>query len=136
MIIKEDSQLYKGIFWVKDPDDIEGSLLPFQIPCDMNGFPLDDFSDFNSKSGTSYNHEKTWRDLPNEVTNNNPYNYYPRGRIEISNGRAIIYCSPYLASKDLIDMLKREFNLTAHNGITSINLVADGSNHYKCYLDE
>lgn len=134
MVIKEDSQLYKGIFWIKDLEDIDNNELYFQVPCDTYG-NIDSNIELNSKSGKSFNHEKTWSKLSSKYTDNQPYNYYPRGRVEISNGVATIYCSPYICTDELKKWITSKYNLNSHNGIKKIKLVADGSNHYKCYLD-
>ena len=135
MIIKEDSQLYKGIFWINDLEDIYNNKLYFQVPCDAFG-EIDSDIELNSKSGKSFNHENTWKKLSYKETNGEVYNYYPRGRVEIANGKAIIYCSPYICTDELKNWIIQKYNLTKHNGINSVRLVADGSNHYKCYLDK
>lgn len=132
--MKESSELSKGIFWVKDIDNIEDSIIYFDIPCDTNGNATTDFIS-NAKSGTTYNHENTWKTLSSKTTEGRPYNYFPRGRVEIANNKATIYCSPHIYSEELKKVLIHLFNLNNHNGIKSIRMVADGSNHYKCYLD-
>ena len=90
-----DIPLSKGVFWVLSGsyslDD--WSLLAFDIPCDSYGNISDSPElDLNSKKGNSYNHKKLW---DSEVKGNNnyrpynkkEYNYYPRGRVEISNNK-------------------------------------------------
>lgn len=133
-LLKESSELAKGIFWVKDTDNIEDSIIYFDIPCDTNGNATTDFIS-NAKSRTTYNHENTWKTLSNKITEGKPYNYFPRGRVEIANNKATIYCSPYIYGEKLKKVLIYLFNLNNHNGIKSIRMIADGSNHYKCYLD-
>lgn len=134
-ILKENRDLSKGIFWVKDIDDIENSILCFSVDCDKNGEVLSTNS-LTSKSGISFNHKVTWSMLPSSITENKPFNYFPRGRVEIAHGKATVYCSKHIAFDELIDVCKEEFNLTFANGISKVRLVIDGSNHYKCYLDE
>ena len=34
--------------------------------------------------------------FPHYITKNKPYNYYPRGRVEIKNGKVSIYMNPVL----------------------------------------
>lgn len=134
-ILKESKDLSKGIFWVKDCDDIDNSFIYFDVPCDVTGNPTA-IDALNAKSGKTYNHELTWKTLNRNITDNKPFNYFPRGRVEIAHGKATIYCNPLIATEQLVDVCKNKFNLNTFNGIKSIRLVADGSEHYKCYLDE
>lgn len=135
MKILESHELSKGIFWVKDVSNIEDTGIFLDIPCTSDGTPFDT-SELNAKTGTTYNHERTWPMLSNEITDGKPYNYYPRGRVEIANGKATIFANPNIANQQLIDWCTDKFNLTAANGIKKIRLIVDGSEHYKCYLDE
>lgn len=138
MLIKEDSTLYKGIFWITDVDDVESSELYFQIPCDSNGEIDSDFQispQLSSKNTANYNHKNLWNSLSSKTTHNLPFNHYPRGRVEIHNGIATIYCSPYIATDELKTWIINKFNLTSHNGIKKVRMIADGSEHYHCYLD-
>lgn len=136
MRLRGGRDLCKGIFWVKDVDDIYGTGLFFPINCDINGEVQNDLDyNFSSNNGRTYNHEKLWKKLSPKITDNKKFDYYPRGRVEINRGKAIIYCSPYIACDELKDWCIDKFNLTAFNGIKSIRIVSDGSSHYKCFLD-
>ena len=66
--------------------------------------------------------------------NNVCYDYYPRGRVEISRGIVTVYHSPHIPQDELKQWLIDKFNLTTHNGIKKIKMIADGSEHYS-YLD-
>lgn len=129
----ESSQLYKGIFWIKDVDNPTTDLF-FQIPSDVYGNT--DEEGLTAKSGLTHNHEKVWKSLNIKLTDGKAFNYYPRGRVEISNCKANIYLNPILCTDRIKELLIKEFNLTSHNGIKKISFKADGSDHYKCYLDE
>lgn len=140
MILKEDRQLYRGIFWITDIDDYWNSKLYFQIPCNSNG-DIDDMNfqiqpTMSSTGSNNYNHERVWKTLSKKETNNNPFNYYPRGRVEIFNSIAKVFHSPYLNQEELKRWVIDKFNLNKVNGIKKIKMIADGSNHYRCYLDE
>lgn len=131
-------QLYRGIFWIKDIDDLYNTNVCFQIPCDSNGDIDPDFeisTTMSSTNTTNYNHQRVWNTLDKKYTNNKAYNYYPRGRIEIHNGIATIYASPYIDRNDIISWTTDKFNLTNHNGIKKVRFIADGSEHYKCHFD-
>ena len=137
--LDEDSNLYRGIFWITDIDNIEASDLYFQIPCNSNGDIDNDFhisNNMSSKGTDNYNHKNVWNSLLNKITKGKPFDYYPRGRVEISNGKATIYHSPHIPQDELRRQLINKFNLTTHNGIKKVRLIADGSTHYRCYLDD
>lgn len=133
--LNEDSQLYSGIFWITDVDDIGSTDLYFQIPVDSYGNVEGDTFVLNAKSGTTFNHEKTWENLPSRLTRNKEYNYYPRGRVMIANGKATIWCNPNICTEELKNWCIRAFHLIRHNGIKRIDVKPDYSEHYQCYLD-
>lgn len=134
--LNENKSLQKGIFWIVDLDNIDNnSKYCFTIDSDINGNPLCDPELLNSKNGETYNHEKTWNQLDKKYTFNKKYNYFPRGRVEINRGKATIYLNPNINTDEVIDFIIDNFHLTERNGITNIKIVSDGSDHYKCYLD-
>lgn len=140
MILTEDVQLYRGIFWITDVDNITSSNLYFTIPCDAFGC-IDDpefhIQDSMSSTGSdNYNHQRVWNSLERRYTKGKPFNYYPRGRVEISNGIAKVFHSPRIPQDELRQFVIDKFNLTQHNGIKKIKMIADGSDHYRCYLDD
>ena len=60
--------LYSGIFWTVDTDNVSSNNdYCFTIPCDISGNPVS-FEGLNAKSGTTYNHELTWKTLPPKLT--------------------------------------------------------------------
>ena len=115
--IKSSKELSRGIFW-----DVNGELLAFPFVEDnLTGI---------AKSGNTYNHKKLWPFVKPKGCNK-PYNYYPRGRVEINNkGKVIIYMNPNV-SESLLSEIKIEFGI-----ITEPRVIYDNSNHYKCYLDD
>lgn len=79
---------FKGIFWIKP----NGELLVLKVKCDSFGNLLQVIPpDMLSKSGGNFNHKNAWNALPKSITDNKEYNYFPRGRAEIRNGKAIIF---------------------------------------------
>lgn len=109
--------LSRGVFWI-----IDGKLFAFPYS--------DKYSSGRAKSGLTYNHERLWKEV-NPKGSTVPYNYYPRGRVEInSKGKAIIYVSPHIDKHD-IEAIKQEFGIREEPKIHY-----DYSNHYKCYLDD
>ena len=135
-----EQNLCSGIFWVicESGDLADHMLLHFAIPCDKDGNPVDELViPLNSKSGNSYNHKKLWE---SEVKNNpahKPYNrraysYYPRGRVEIANNRAVIYLNPNTNTPDIIAEIHSAFGLSGR-GLKTIRVIVDNSAHYKCH---
>ena len=136
-------QLSRGIFWIVSGnyDLSDWTFIMFKIPCEPCGNSSGDLPlGMNSKNGLTYNHKKTWAE---SVRNNNvffPYNkkeydWYPRGRVEISNNKAVVFTNPNIGGNEFIDKIKSEFGLSSCN-ITDVNVIMDGSSHYKCYLDK
>ena len=137
MLLNEDLELYKGIFWIVDLENLDNNKnYCFKIPSDVYGNPIDDNLDLNAKSGSTYNHKLVWDRLSRKLTNGKPYNSYPRGRIEIHNGVAKIFLNGNINREDVIDFLISEFNIIPHNEIKNIRVIEDNSHHYLCYLDD
>ena len=117
---------FKGIFWIK-PDS---ELLVIRVKCDPLGNLLDEIPpDMLSKSGGNFNHKNAWSALPKSVTANKEYNFYPRGRAEIRNGKAIIFTN-YITD-ELEQKIIDAFYLTAEGGIRQVIFKFDNSSHYK-----
>ncbi|MBQ2642894.1 MAG: hypothetical protein IJF94_03740 [Eubacterium sp.] len=133
---ERNQTLTKGIFWIKDTDDFtDNVVLTILVDAQGNVQNVGNL-DLNSKKKDNYNHKLTWEKLEKKDTNNKPFDYYPRGRVEIKNGKAIIYASPYICGDELIEWCVEMFGLNRYNGISDVNCKADNSEHYKCYLDE
>ena len=77
-ILVEDINLYKGIFWIVNMDNVDSNKnYCFKIPCTSDGSSFDIDSEFGiAKSGDTYNHKSTWGKLPCSLTHKKPYNYY------------------------------------------------------------
>ena len=70
--------------------------------------------------------------LPKDVTQGKAFDYYPRGRVELRQGRAYLFLSPLLCREEVVLQVKDAFGLDQ----LPVLLKADGSRHYRCYLDE
>ena len=107
----------RGVFWV-----VDGELLA--VPYD------DDATVGVAKSGDNYNHRLIW-DYVKPRRCNKPFDYYPRGRVEISNkGKPVIYMNPNIG-EEYIPKIRECFSLDEEPRIHY-----DGSNHYKCFKDK
>jgi len=111
---KENEHGKRGIFWI-----VDGELLAF--PFDEND------TEGIAKSGNTYNHKLLWE---SKKPNNKPFDYYPRGRVDInSKGEAVIYMNPNIG-EEFIPKIKAAFGITSEPVIKY-----DNSENYKCYLD-
>lgn len=106
----------KGVFWI-----VEGELKAFIYSGDIIGV---------AKSGSTYNHKKLWQSRKPDGCDK-PYNYYPRGRVDVSNkGAPVIWLNPNI-EEDRISEINSAFGLKGE-----VTVKYDHSEHYKCYLDD
>ena len=111
----------RGVFWVID-DELMDDYIVAEIFVERASVGL-------SKSGTNYNHKLLWEHVKPPGCNK-PYNYYPRGRVEISNkGKPVIYMNKNIG-EDAVERILKIFDISEHPKIHY-----DGSEHYKCHLD-
>jgi len=138
----EPIKLFSGIFWLitEDSELSDYQLLMFGIPCDGRG-GLTETPEVqpNSRSGKSYNHKTTWEmevagKQAHEPYSGKPYDYYPRGRVEISNRCAVIFLNPCINQPTITEEIKLKFGLGSHE-ISKIRIVEDGSFHNQCFLN-
>lgn len=115
--------MYKGIFWLLD-----GELLTIKVQCDGDGTPLEAAA-FGAKSGENFNHRAEWARLPKSVTAGLPFDYWPRGRVEIKKGRATVFLHPSLNREPVLRQIRDTFRL---DGAIPVRVVSDGSAHYRC----
>lgn len=121
--------LFKGIFWYVPG---EHKLIAIKVKCDNKGLAQEPIN-YSSKSGENFNHKTEWSKLPKSITKNYPYNYYPRSRIEIRNGKATIFFNPVLNRFDIHELIAEKFGLNG-SGVM-VREVADGSKHYEYLVD-
>ena len=82
-----------------------------------------------AKSGDNYNHRLLW-EYVKPWKCNKPYDYYPRGRVEISNkGKPIIYMNRNIG-EEYVPLIMERFGLSE---VSKIHY--DGSEHYKSHFD-
>lgn len=110
-----DFPMRRGVFWL-----IGDTLL---------AFPFDgSITKGIAKSGNTYNHRLLWEAVRPDK---HPWNYYPRGRVEINpKGIPIIYMSPHISQEHLAE-IRRIFGLHISPVIR-----IDTSLHYHCFLDD
>ena len=115
--------MYKGIFWLKNEE-----IVTVKVRCDGEGNALEDCI-YSSKSGENFNHKAEWAKLPRAVTEGRNYNYYPRGRVEVKNQKAVVWLSPALLTEETVNAVRQAFALNEEE--TPVAVKADNSNHYR-----
>lgn len=135
LILKMEIKMNKGIFWVCKDENGFLNLLTVKVLCDKDGTALRPII-YSAKSGNNFNHKLEWEKFDRKTTGNHPYNYYPRGRVEIKDGKITIYLNPILNRKDIIEMILTEFHLTEPDVINRVNIKSDGSFHYQYKMEE
>lgn len=111
------SEFSPGVFWITD----DGLL----------AFPFNENPELGkAKSGKTNNHKKVWEAIMG--TKGKPYNYYPRGRVDIDNrGFPKIFANPNIDMDKWLPEIKSAFGIAG-----DATVVIDNSAHYKCHLDE
>ena len=118
----------KGIFWCANFDTEHPELITVSIACDKNGNAKEPVQ-FSSKSGNSFNHRIEWGRIDRKITKGQSFNYYPRGRVEIKNGKATVFLNPILNKEYIVSKVIDEFSLRTEE-LNSVRIKSDGSNHY------
>ena len=132
------NRVFKGIFWITDLENVRNKPIYVQVSCDCCGTVLETYhipEVWASKGGNELNHEKVWKTLMKSQTHGHPYNYYPRGRVEIGIRVAKVYHSCVIPQDQLKSWVIDMFDLTPENGIEEVKMIADGSDHYKHLID-
>lgn len=127
----------KGIFWcyVLCPadDKQENKLLTVMVDCDISGKTLENV-EFSSKSGENFNHKSEWEKQYIKINGNKPFDYYPRGRVEIKNGKIRIFANPVIiADEEAKALIIKTFELEENKN--DIAWISDNTKHYR-YADD
>ena len=134
---------YQGIFWftcsfVGEEERCnfsETELLAVAVPCgEGREEALPEGCVFNSRKGDAFTHRKTWAMLTEKRRDLRRYdwNYFPRGRVEIRRGKAVIFMNPCILScENFQEKLVERFHLEG----VKMRIAADCSWHYHCHGD-
>ena len=119
----------KGIFWCTNFDAECPKLIAVSVACDKNGDAKEPVQ-FSSKSGNNFNHRPEWERLDRSITAGRPFNHYPRGRVEIKNGKATVFLNPAINKECIVRRIMDAFELMTGE-LNCINIKSDGSSHYR-----
>ena len=108
--------MQRGVFWLIEDEILAAAYDP------TNRYGI-------AKSGENYNHKLLW-DYVKPPKCSKPFDYYPRGRVEIDNkGRPIIYLNRNIGDT-YIPIIREKF------GIEEIPRIHyDESTHYRSNVD-
>jgi NAD-dependent DNA ligase len=115
--------MYKGIFWCYvscfDDDLYAHTVLPVRVKCDINGKETENV-EYSSKSGENFNHEIEWEKLAetSRKYRNKPFDFYPRGRVEIKNGKVRIFANPIIIEDDEAKALIEKYGGKASGSVS------------------
>ena len=104
----------KGPFWLICGIDSNGNIAAEKLIT---------YSVFQTQVTPS--HKDVWEDCKGSIKK--PWNYYPRGRVEIRNSKAVVYANPLCFE---YAGLISELRVAYHLGNLTISLKADNSTHY------
>ena len=113
-VIKEDDSYYQGAFWIigNSMDDIINKnkfhLCCHKILSNYDGSMIDKI-----ESKRSLSHERLWNSKYKVIENSDkPFNYYPRGRVGISNGIAYINIINDCDTTNIINHIIDEYKIS------------------------
>lgn len=150
----------KGIFWCYRKSGWSGETQycvynKIIVYCDADGNALEElyYSDkfesriirpkapaYSSKSGENFNHKIEWEKIIccTEEDKHNlklPFNYYPRGRIEVKRGKVKIFAGSAVVSNDNYrEAICQAFFYKCNR--KDITWIADDSSHYSYVSEE
>lgn len=81
----------------------------------------------------SNNHRRFWETLPHSLTCGMPYNYFPRGRVELRCEKAMVYLHPTLCTPEIFARIRQAFSPPDE---MQVSFKADGSRHYRSIQKE
>ena len=122
--------LGKGLFWLVKNESEKFELFCIKILCYRDGETLEKVETGACES-EKLNHKRAWAKLDKQITRGKPYNYYPRGRVEIKKGKATIFLNPVCNQQEIVEKICRSFGLTRENGLTDVRIKNDNSWHYR-----
>lgn len=105
----------RRLFWY-----VDGELLCFPVSGD-------------EADTVGNNHRRFWKTLPHSLTGGMSYNYFPRGRVELRHGKAVVYLHPSLCTPEIDARIRHAFSLPDE---MQLSLKADGSRHYRSIQKE
>lgn len=104
---KEDQLYFKGPFWViadSIPDLLSNK---YKLLCEKELVTFDGELNRKRANRKQQTHEAVWKEYNIDL----PYNYYPRGRVEVYKGVAYINLNSILNKPQIINDILKEYEI-------------------------
>lgn len=111
---KEDELYFKGPFWVAGISKQEIENGNYIILSEKELCTYDGNLNRNRSNRKEQTHQYVW-DSKFKKEFNVPYNYYPRGRVDVYKGKAYININSFLNKPKLINDILHEFEIDKLN---------------------
>lgn len=111
-----------GIFWAIS--ETESELTADNLYCVIEPY-------MGESDKEIFNHKRHWQTLDRKITHSKPFDYYPRGRVEIRNGKATVWLND-----NVLHLADRIIEIYGVKNLPQVRVKVDGSNHYKCHFDK
>ena len=113
--------LGKGAFWLIKNERDRYELFCVKILCYRDGESLERVATGRCEA-EGLGPKATWERVDPSITKNLPYGHYPRGRVKVKNGKAVIYLSKRISREDVIEKICQSFGLFKERGISSVRV--------------
>lgn len=109
---KEDELYFKGPFWVI-ADSVKNILSnSYTLLCDKELCTYEGKLDRSRPNRKEQTHEAVWNSkYKQELKTDLPYNYFPRGRVEVYQGVAYININSLLNTPKIINDILKEYGI-------------------------
>lgn len=130
---KEDEFYFKGPFWCLASSVDELNKGNYILLCDKELCSYEGELNRKRLNKENQTHEKVWENYKQDYENV-PYNYFPRGRVEVYKGKAYINLNSILNKTKIIDDIRKEYQVDKlYYEVFNIDELQDGG-HYSFLL--
>ncbi len=112
-----------GIFWALG--ESESDLTESNLFCVTEPYAAND-----TDEKPVFNHKRFWQTLDKKITRGKPFDYFPRGRGEIRNGKATIWLNV-----NILHLADKTIEIYSLSSLTEVRVKVDGSKHYNSHFD-
>lgn len=108
---KEDNLYFKGPFWVVAEDVAHILSNDYVLVCDKELCTYDGQFDRTRPNRKNQTHEVAWEKHKATYGTDLPYNYFPRGRVEVYKGVAYMNLNSLLNTPSIINSIIHEYQI-------------------------
>lgn len=113
---KEDNFYFKGPFWVI-ADSVHSILMgDYELLCEKELCTYEGKLNRSRPERKEQTHEQVWKRFQSKYGSGDfPYNYFPRGRVEIYQGQAYINLNSLLNTPKIVNDILKEYQISDLN---------------------